>query len=183
MVSRPCTASRGAVSGRRGRRTDSKAKTWFKTGLGWREIDAPGEAARALLAVRSGVIPLCGSGCQLRDRESGASWTVLAAEALQCRQIAKGPVRPRGCQSGRMPLPQPRPSAGWLATRRPSSVSWARARLSHQPVPQSSATAVMALPLRRNPFDTLSYALVPQNRLVLAGDLPVWGAKTKRWRR
>lgn len=37
-----------------------------------------------------------------------------------------------------------------------------------------SATAVMALPRGRNLHDTLLLSLVPENREVLAGDLPVW---------
>lgn len=53
------------------------------------------------------------------------------------------------------------------------SVSCGKSELSHTGT-APSATAAMAIPLGYNLQDTLMFSLVPQNREVTSGDLPLW---------
>ncbi len=64
-------------------------------------------------------------------------------------------------------------TARWLLATQTFSVSAGKSELSHTGT-APSATAAMVLPLGRNLHDTLLLALVPQNREILASDLPLW---------
>lgn len=97
------------------------------------------------------------------------AWTVLAAE----HNADNAKVLFDHVDVNRAGVIAPAQAVRWLLATQTFSVSCGKSELSHTGT-APSATAVMALPLGRNLFDTLSYALVPQNRLVLAGDLPVW---------
>jgi len=61
----------------------------------------------------------------------------------------------------------------WILATQTFSVSSGKSELSHTGT-APSATAAMVLPLGRDLQDTLIFALVPQNREVIAGDLPLW---------
>ncbi|MDP2760876.1 MAG: type I-E CRISPR-associated protein Cse1/CasA [Sideroxyarcus sp.] len=64
-------------------------------------------------------------------------------------------------------------AARWILATQTFSVSCGKSELSHTGT-APSATAAMALPLGRDFQDTLLLSLVPQNRAVIAGDLPLW---------
>lgn len=61
----------------------------------------------------------------------------------------------------------------WILATQTFSVSCGKSELSHTST-APSATAAMALPLGSNLQDTLLLSLVPQNRAVIAADLPLW---------
>ncbi len=61
----------------------------------------------------------------------------------------------------------------WILATQTFSVSCGKSELSHTGT-APSATAVMILPLGRDLRDTLLFSLVPQNREILADDLPLW---------
>lgn len=61
----------------------------------------------------------------------------------------------------------------WLLATQTFSVSCGKSELSHTGT-APSATAVMALPLGGDLQDTLLLSLVPQNRDIAAGDMPLW---------
>ncbi len=61
----------------------------------------------------------------------------------------------------------------WLLATQAFSVGSGKSELSYTSG-APSATAAMVLPLGRNLQDTLLFALVPQNREVLEGDIPLW---------
>jgi CRISPR system Cascade subunit CasA len=64
-------------------------------------------------------------------------------------------------------------AARWMLATQTFSVSAGKSELSHTGT-APSATAVMALPLGGNLRDTLLFCLIPQNRDVMAADLPIW---------
>jgi CRISPR system Cascade subunit CasA len=64
-------------------------------------------------------------------------------------------------------------AARWILATQTFSVSCGKSELSHTGT-APSATAAMALPLGSDLQDTLLLSLVPQNRAVIAADLPVW---------
>ncbi len=64
-------------------------------------------------------------------------------------------------------------SARWILATQTFSVSCGKSELAHTGT-APSATAAMALPLGRDFQDTLLFSLVPQNRAVIAADLPLW---------
>jgi CRISPR system Cascade subunit CasA len=61
----------------------------------------------------------------------------------------------------------------WILATQTFSVSSGKSELSHTGT-APSATAAMALPLGRDLQDSLLLSLVPQNREVMAADLPLW---------
>lgn len=63
--------------------------------------------------------------------------------------------------------------ARWMHAAQTFSVSCGKSELSHTGT-APSATAAMALPLGRNLQDTLLFALIPQNREIVATDFPMW---------
>lgn len=64
-------------------------------------------------------------------------------------------------------------AARWLIAAQTFAVASANSELAYTGT-APSATAAMVLPIGSSLFDTLSYALVPQNREVLQQDLPLW---------
>jgi CRISPR system Cascade subunit CasA len=64
-------------------------------------------------------------------------------------------------------------AARWILATQTFSVSCGKSELSHTGT-APSATAAMALPLGRDFQDTLLLSLIPQNRAVIADDLPLW---------
>jgi CRISPR system Cascade subunit CasA len=64
-------------------------------------------------------------------------------------------------------------AARWLLATQTFAVSSGKSPLAHTKT-APSATAVMAVPLGADLHDTLLFCLVPQNRLVLEHDLPLW---------
>lgn len=64
-------------------------------------------------------------------------------------------------------------AARWILATQTFSVSCGKSELSHTGT-APSATAAMALPLGDNFQDTLLFSLVPQNRAVIATDIPLW---------
>jgi len=64
-------------------------------------------------------------------------------------------------------------AARWILATQTFSVSCGKSELSHTGT-APSATAAMALPLGNDFQDTLLLSLVPQNRAVIAADLPLW---------
>ena len=64
-------------------------------------------------------------------------------------------------------------AARWILATQTFSVSCGKSELSHTGT-APSATAAMVLPLGRDFQDTLLLSLVPQNRVVIADDLPLW---------
>lgn len=143
------------------------AKTWFKQG--W----PPGKIAAYLEKWHDrfwmfdrqypfGQIPTF-------EPRTWRAWTVLAAE----HNADNAKVLFDHVDVNRAGAITPAQAARWLLATQTFSVSCGKSELSHTGT-APSATAVMALPLGGTLFDTLSYSLVPQNRLLLEGDLPVW---------
>lgn len=64
-------------------------------------------------------------------------------------------------------------AARWIFATQTFSVSCGKSELSHTGT-APSATAVMALPIGYDLHDTLLFSLVPQNRAVIAIDIPLW---------
>lgn len=64
-------------------------------------------------------------------------------------------------------------AARWILATQTFSVSCGKSELSHTGT-APSATAAMALPLGNDFQDTLLFSLVPQNRVVIATDIPLW---------
>ena len=64
-------------------------------------------------------------------------------------------------------------AARWILATQTFSVSCGKSELSHTGT-APSATAAMALPLGSDFQDTLLFSLVPQNREVIAADIPLW---------
>ncbi len=97
------------------------------------------------------------------------SWTVLAAEhnADNAKVLfdhvdieRPGSISPAAC-------------VRLMLATQTFSVSCGKSELSHTAT-APSATAAMVLPLGRDLRDTLIFSLVPQNRRVIADDLPIW---------
>lgn len=61
----------------------------------------------------------------------------------------------------------------WMLATQTFSLSCGKSELAHTGT-APSATAIMVLPIGRNLADTLAYALVPENREVIADDHPIW---------
>lgn len=64
-------------------------------------------------------------------------------------------------------------AARWILATQTFSVSCGKSELSHTGT-GPSATAAMALPLGNDFQDTLLFSLIPQNRAVMATDIPLW---------
>lgn len=64
-------------------------------------------------------------------------------------------------------------AARWILATQTFSVSCGKSELAHTGT-APSATAAMVLPLGSDFQDTLLFSLVPQNRAIIAADLPLW---------
>ncbi len=144
-----------------------QAKAWFKAGWPVDKIDAYLERWRDRFWLFDEKYPFF----QIPDFEPKVwrAWTVLAAEHnADNAKVLFDHVD--------VTLPDavtPGAVARWLLATQTYSVSAGKSELSHTGT-APSATAVMVLPLGRQLEDTLLLNLVPQNRAVLANDLPVW---------
>lgn len=148
--------------------TDTQqAKAWFKQGWPEGKIEAYLEKWRERFWLFDPRYPFA----QIPGFEPRIwrAWTVLAAE----HNADNAKVLFDHVDVNRAGAITPAQAIRWLLATQTFSVSCGKSELSHTGT-APSATAVMALPLGHNLFDTLSYALVPQNRLVLAGDFPLW---------
>ncbi len=100
------------------------------------------------------------------------AWTVLAAE----HNADNAKVLFDHVDVTRPDTVTPAAAVRWLLAMQTFSVSAGKSELSHTGT-APSATGAMVLPLGRNLEDTVLLNLVPQNREVHAGDLPVWERK------
>ena len=144
-----------------------QAKEWFKAGLPTDKIEAYLERWWERFWLFDEKYPFG----QILDFEpkTWRAWTVLAAEhnADNAKVLFDHiDVTHADAVSAGM-------AARWMLATQTFSVSAGKSELSHTGT-APSATAAMALPLGRNLEDTLLLSLVPQNRAVIAQDLPVW---------
>jgi len=144
-----------------------QAKAIFKAGLPADKINAYLERWRDRFWLFDEKYPFF----QIPDFEPKVwrAWTVLAAE----HNADNAKVLFDHVDVTRPDAVSPAAAARWLLATQTFSVSAGKSELSHTGT-APSATAAMILPLGRNLEDTLLLNLVPQNRVVLAGDLPVW---------
>jgi len=144
-----------------------QAKTWFKQGWPEGKIEAYLAHWRERFWLFDQRYPF--AQIPAFEPRIWRAWTVLAAE----HNADNAKVLFDHVDVNRAGAITSAQAIRWLLATQTFSVSCGKSELSHTGT-APSATAVMALPVGRNLFDTLSYALVPQNRLVLAGDLPLW---------
>ena len=144
-----------------------QAKGWFKAGLPADKIEAYLAKWRERFWLFDEKHPFF----QIADFEpkTWRAWTVLAAE----HNADNAKVLFDHIDVTRADTVSPGTAARWLLATQTFSVSAGKSELSHTGT-APSATAAMALPLGRNLEDTLLLSLVPQNRAVVAQDLPVW---------
>lgn len=147
-----------------------QAKAWFKCGLPADKIDAYLERWRDRFWLFDKHFPFF----QIPEfvPKTWRAWTVLAAE----HNADNAKVLFDHIDVTRPDAVPPAAAARWLLATQTFSVSAGKSELSHTGT-APSATAAMVLPLGRQLEDTLLLNLVPQNRAVLAGDLPVWERK------
>ena len=70
----------------------------------------------------------------------------------------------------------PASAARWLLATQTFAVSTGKSEVSHTGK-APSAGSMMAIPIGLNLQDTLCFSLIPQNRMVMAGDVPLWERK------
>lgn len=147
-----------------------QAKALFKGGLPANKIDAYLERWRERFWLFDEKYPFF----QISDFEPRVwrAWTVLAAE----HNADNAKVLFDHIDVTRPDAVPPAAAVRWLLATQTFSVSAGKSELSHTGT-APSATAAMILPLGRHLEDTLLLNLVPQNRAVLANDLPVWERK------
>lgn len=147
-----------------------QAKVLFKAGLPADKINAYLERWRDRFWLFDEKHPFF----QIPDFEPKVwrAWTVLAAE----HNADNAKVLFDHVDVTRPDAVTPAAAARWLLATQTFSVSAGKSELSHTGT-APSATAAMILPLGRHLEDTLLLNLVPQNRAVLASDLPVWERK------
>lgn len=144
-----------------------QAKTWFRQGLPAERIEAYLSRWRDRFWLRHPLYPF--GQIPTFEPKTWRAWTVLAAEhnADNAKVLFDHvDVNDAGAIT-------PAQAARWLLATQTFSVSCGKSELSHTGT-APSATAVMALPLGHSLADTLLFLLVPQNRAVLAGDIPLW---------
>ncbi|MBU2755751.1 type I-E CRISPR-associated protein Cse1/CasA [Acidithiobacillus sp. CV18-2] len=147
-----------------------QAKALFKAGLPADKLEAYLERWRDRFGLFDEKYPFF----QIPDFEPKVwrAWTVLAAE----HNADNAKVLFDHVDVTRPDSVTPAAAARWLLATQTYSVSAGKSELSHTGT-APSATAAMILPLGRHLEDTLLLNLVPQNRAVLANDLPVWERK------
>lgn len=144
-----------------------QAKGWFKAGLPADKIEAYLTKWRQRFWLFDEKHPFG----QIPDFEpkTWRAWTVLAAEHNADNAKVLFDHIDVTCAD----TVSPGMAARWLLATQTFSVSAGKSELSHTGS-APAATAAMALPLGLNLEDTLLLSLVPQNRAVMALDLPVW---------
>jgi CRISPR system Cascade subunit CasA len=144
-----------------------QAKRWFKEGWPFDRIDAYLDKWRDRFWLFDDQHPF-GQVADFQPKKWHA-WTMLAAEhnANNAKVLFDHiDVNLPGEISAAA-------AARWLVATQTFAVSAGKSELAHTGT-APSATAAMALPIGASLFDTLTYALVPQNRNVLEEDLPLW---------
>ena len=144
-----------------------QAKAWFKQGWPSGKIEAYLDKWRGRFWLFDQRYPF--GQIPAFEPRIWRAWTALAAE----HNADNAKVLFDHVDVNRAGTITPAQAARWLLATQTFSVSCGKSELAHTGT-APSATAVMALPLGGNLVDTLSYSLVPQNRLVLAGDIPLW---------
>ena len=144
-----------------------QARVWFKEGWPTKKVEAYLEKWRERFWLFDQRYPF--AQIPTFEPRIWRAWTVLAAE----HNADNAKVLFDHVDVNQAGAISPAQASRWLLATQTFSVSCGKSELSHTGT-APSATAVMAFPLGRNLFDTLSYSLVPQNRLILEGDLPVW---------
>jgi CRISPR system Cascade subunit CasA len=148
--------------------TDGRqAAAWFRDGWPLDRIDAYLQRWRERFWLFHATHPFA----QIPSFEPKAwrAWTVLAAEhnadnaKVLFDHIAID-------QAGSV---EPARAARWLIAAQAFSVSAGKSELAHTST-APSATSALVMPIGATLRDTLAYLLVPQNRLVLERDLPLW---------
>lgn len=144
-----------------------QAKELFKAGLPLQKICAYLEGWRDRFWLFDDKKPFF----QIPDFEPKVwrAWTVLAAE----HNADNAKVLFDHVDVTHPEAVSPAAAARWLLATQTFSVSAGKSELSHTGT-APSATAAMVLPLGRHLEDTLLLNLVPQNRVLIPGDLPVW---------
>ncbi|NMG75345.1 type I-E CRISPR-associated protein Cse1/CasA [Aromatoleum diolicum] len=144
-----------------------QAKTWFKQGWPQEKIEAYLQRWHDRFWLFDKRYPFA----QVPDftPRNWRAWTVLAAE----HNADNAKVLFDHVDVNQAGAISPAHAARWLLATQTFSVSCGKSELSHTGT-APSATAVMALPLGLSLTDTLMYQLVPQNRCVLVGDIPLW---------
>lgn len=97
------------------------------------------------------------------------AWTVLAAE----HNADNAKVLFDHVDVGNAGTIAPAAAVRWILATQTFSVSCGKSELAHTGT-APAATAAMVLPLGESLQDTLLFALVPQNREVMACDIPLW---------
>ena len=144
-----------------------QARTWFKQGWPTEKIEAYLAQWREHFWLFDAHFPF-GQIPTFKPRIWRAL-TVLAAEHnADIAKVLSDHVDVN--QAGAIP---PAQATRWLLATQTFSVSCGKSELSHTGT-APSATAAMAIPLGHSLRDTLSFLLVPQNRLVLEQDIPLW---------
>jgi CRISPR system Cascade subunit CasA len=144
-----------------------QAKAWFNSGLPAERISDYLEQWRSRFWLFDEKYPFF----QIPDFEpkTWRAWTVLAAE----HNADNAKVLFDHIDVTRPDAVRAAAAARWLLAAQTYSVSAGKSELSHTGT-APSATAAMVLPLGRQLEDTLLMNLVPQNRALCVGDIPVW---------
>ena len=144
-----------------------RAKTLFRDGLPMEKITTYLEKWRERFCLFDEKFPF--GQIPTFEPKVWRAWTVLAAEhnADNAKVLFDHiDIENPGTISEAM-------SARWLLATQTFSVSAGKSELSHTGT-APAATAIMVLPIGTNLQDTLLFCLVPQNRDVMASDLPLW---------
>jgi len=144
-----------------------QAKGWFKSGLPRDKISAYLEQWRDRFWLFDEKLPFG----QIPDFEpkTWRAWTALAAE----HNADNAKVLFDHIDVTRPDAVPANATIRWMLATQTFSLSAGKSELSHTGT-APSATAAMALPIGRNLEDTLLFCLIPQNRAVVAHDLPIW---------
>lgn len=144
-----------------------QAKAWFKDGLPLHRIDDYLSRWRDRFWLFHSRYPFA----QIPDYEPTKwhAWTVLAAEhnASNAKVLFD---HTDVAHAGSIPAAQ---AARWLLAAQSFALGGGNSDFGYTKS-APSATAVMALPIGRSLADTLLFCLVPQNRAVAEGDIPIW---------
>ena len=145
----------------------NQAKSWFKGGWPDERIEEYLERWRGRFWLFDEKFPFG----QIADFEPNTwrAWTVLAAEHnADNAKVLFDHIDVTGADVVSAGM-----AARWMLATQTFSVSAGKSELSHTGT-APSATAAMAVPLGQNLEDTLLLSLVPQNRAVIAQDIPIW---------
>lgn len=144
-----------------------QAKSFFKDGLPGEKINAYLEKWRVRFWLFDEKYPF--GQIPTFEPKKWRVWTALAVEHNadtakvlfdHSNETDPGSIRPAD-------------AVRWLLATQTFAVSTGKSEISHTGT-APSAGSVVAIPIGLNLWDTLLFCLVPQNRMVLETDLPVW---------